>query len=122
MATILIVDDSEELLEFLEVLLTRNNYAVVKANCKEQLNERISLVRPDLILLDVWLDDQDGRLICKEIKSKPAYEYIPILLLSADPHSLKGFEECKASDVIEKPFKIVTLLDKIKAQLRGQQF
>jgi DNA-binding response OmpR family regulator len=119
MAKILIVEDCPELLEFLEVLMKHNNFDTEAAYSKTKAAEKLSLFTPDIILLDVMLHGEDGREICKAWKLNEQYKHIPIILLSANPKLLEGYKECYAVDVIEKPFQINTILEKINKHLNN---
>ncbi len=121
MPKVLIVDDSPDLLDFLSLFLKVKKYDVETATSKAQIEDSLPFFVPDIILLDVRLHGEDGREICKYIKSKTPYKHIPIILLSASPELLKDYRECKACDVIEKPFDIQTVLEKINNQLAVSQ-
>lgn len=117
MQKILIVDDSRDLADFLTVLLQLHNFEVETALSKTVLMDKLDTFKPDLILLDIVLRHIDGRELCKEIKNNCLYKKIPIILLSANPEFLKGYEVCEANDVIEKPFDIKTIIDKINMHI-----
>ena len=117
MSKIMIVDDSPDLVDFLTLLLTMRKFEVETATSKAQIEEKLALFVPDVILLDVRLNGEDGREICRYIKAKTPFKHIPILLLSADPKLLDGYEECEAADIIEKPFDIASLLEKVNNQI-----
>jgi len=120
MANILLVDDQVDLLHALSTFLIMKGNNVEAVLSHEEARNALSLAVPDVILLDVRLKDGDGRELCKEIKEKhnPG---IPIILLSASPQLLKNFEECYADDVIEKPFDLNNVLEKINDVLKKYQ-
>lgn len=75
---------------------------------------------PDLILLDIMLPDGDGIEILKNLKRKPQYSSIPVIMISA-----KGSEFDKvlgldlgADDYITKPFAMIEFVSRVKALLR----
>ncbi|MGH2566249.1 MAG: response regulator [Ginsengibacter sp.] len=116
MANILLVDDSEDLLEILSTFLKMKGYEVESALSQEKAKNTLSTFIPDVILLDVRINGHDGRELCKEIKEK--YDpNIPIILLSASPELLKDYEECKADDIIEKPFNLATVIEKVNSAI-----
>ena len=116
-ASILIIDDSEELLEVLTLILERQGYAVITKNCAKDITSFVQNTHIDLLFLDVLLLGIDGRDICKELKSDPATAYFPIILMSATPKYLLDFKVCNADDFLEKPFDINFLLSKIDGVL-----
>ncbi len=85
----------------------------------KDINTHLKTLKPDLIMLDVLLKGTDGRGLCHEIRTVD--KTTPIILMSANPKYLEDYEECGASDVIEKPFEISSVLKKIKALLENPQ-
>ncbi|MBM7582173.1 two-component system alkaline phosphatase synthesis response regulator PhoP [Caldicoprobacter guelmensis] len=82
--------------------------------------EALSNQRPQLILLDIMLPDQDGLKVLKKLRSHPTTKDIPIIMVTA-----KGTEYDKvigldsgADDYITKPFGMMELISRIKAVLR----
>jgi len=115
MHKIIIVDDYTDLQDFFKSLLEMNGFEVKSAGSLSELNALLSSFIPDLILLDVMLGPDSGREICRELKKK--HKQIHIILISANPKSLDEYKECGADDIIEKPFTITVVLDKIKSLL-----
>ena len=114
MAKILIVDDSNELLEVLQYFLEDAGHTVDIILSGAILNERLDSFKPDLIILDVLLQKENGREICKTLKNNPSTKNIPIILMSASDKSLENFRECGADDVLSKPFDLMDIISKIK--------
>jgi DNA-binding response OmpR family regulator len=112
MAKVLLVDDSQDLLEVLSSFLNIKGYNVETALSHEKAKNALSVFIPDVILLDVRINGDDGRKICREIKEKYNPD-IPIILLSASPELLEDYEECKADAIIEKPFNLQTVMEKV---------
>ena len=115
---ILVVDDSTDLLDMLSIVYSRRNFLISGVRSREELFLGLERMIPDLILLDVVLDNSDGRAICKELKSNEAFRNIPVILMSADPEQLQQHQEIFADDIMEKPFSTETILMKVKALLR----
>lgn len=121
---ILVVDDEEKIVEFVESYLENSGYIVYKAyNGKDALDifrrEDISLV-----LLDLMLPDISGESICKEIRK---ISNVPIIMVTAkieEDNILEGLE-IGADNYIIKPFSPRQLVAKVKAILRridGESF
>jgi DNA-binding response OmpR family regulator len=117
MAKILIVEDNTDLLEFVCLLLKKNNSEVYAASLCKEIEPHLVLFHPDIILLDVLLKDGDGREACKAIKNN--HQDIPIILLSGNSKLLSDYIDYHADDIIEKPFTIDTLIGKIDNVLKG---
>ena len=117
MATILVVDDEQDIRELVGLYIKNEGYQVYKvADGREALNcmENMSI---DLAILDVMMADMDGITLCMEIRKK---SHIPIIMLSAkdqDMDKVIGLS-AGADDYIAKPFNPVELVARVKAQLR----
>lgn len=117
MSKILIVDDSFDLLEVIEHILTYRGYKVKSLTNAHNIKKEISDFQPALIILDIFLADEDERNICKELKEDKDTFHIPILVFSASPESLNDYESYCADGVIEKPFELKQLIEKITSVL-----
>jgi DNA-binding response OmpR family regulator len=115
MAKIIVVEDYTDLRDFFKALLELNNFEVKSAGSLSELNALLKSFIPDLILLDAMLGADNGREMCKTLKEK--YKEIFIILISANHNSLVNHKECKADDILEKPFAINMVLDKINKLL-----
>lgn len=114
MEHVLIVDDSQDLLEFFPFFLQKYELGCLTAHTKAEMYRQLGNTIPNLILLDVILLHEDGRAICKALKSTPAFEKIPVILMSASPGKLENHQAVLADDVLEKPFDIHELIDKMR--------
>lgn len=104
MEKILIVDDEECIIAVTELILKKQGYMTEAITTLDMIEDVVSAFQPDLVLLDVVINGQDGRLACERIKAKPA---VPkIVLFSVYSNLLDGYHNCKADGTIEKPFKI----------------
>ena len=118
MTKILIADDSKELADFLATELHLYNFETEVTSSKAELITQTALFKPDIILLDVLFNHYDGREWCKKIK---ATSNVQVILSSVTADLLVDFEQCKADDVIEKPFEIKMLVDKINRHIHTLQ-
>lgn len=117
---ILIVEDDEDILEFVTYNLSKEGCQVSGAASGEKALDSLKSHLPDLILLDLMLPGLDGLEVCKILKSKPGTADIPIIMMTA-----KGEEadivtglELGADDYIVKPFSLRVLSARVKAVLR----
>jgi two-component system phosphate regulon response regulator PhoB len=118
MAKILIVDDSEPLLTLLSEILIKDGFEVETAISRQELVHVLLSTAPDLILLDVRLSGDDGRKICRDLKANSMYKNIPVILLSGSHELLESFADYNADDIVEKPFDMTVILEKITALLK----
>ena len=113
---ILVIDDNEGILEGFQAVLESAGYSVRLAPDANNLFAG-NTTYPDLILLDVLLSGQDGRDICKRIKSEIQTLQIPVLMMSAAPHVENSIKDAGADDYLLKPFEMELLLAKIAAYI-----
>lgn len=111
---ILVVDDEQDILEFLRELLEEEGYSVVTMDDGEHL-ERLQLHDlPDLILLDILLSGKDGRELVKYLKAQNATRRIPVIMISAHPTARESALASGADLFVAKPFDLTNLLDTIE--------
>jgi len=121
MANILVLDDSKDLLNMIKTIFQLHNYEVRTASTKSSLMAHIEIFKPDIILMDVLLDGANGREICKELKENDDTKNIAIILLSGSHELLRNYNECKADDILEKPFEFNDVERKIKVLLNNKR-
>jgi DNA-binding response OmpR family regulator len=117
--TILIVEDDNDLREFLVDLLLDNGYSVKTAEDGVEALKQLKKSQPDLILLDLNLPNIKGETVCTEVKKD--YPEIPVIILTAKtttPEIVHGLS-LGADDYIAKPFETDELLARIRARLRS---
>jgi two-component system KDP operon response regulator KdpE len=123
MTRILIVDDDQTLLHFLEEFLLKEGYEVVSANRGQEALKLFYSERPDLVVLDVMMPGMDGWEICARIRELAD---VPILMLTAktdEADKLRGFR-LGVDDYVTKPFSLAELGARVSAILsrsRAQQ-
>ncbi|RYY68633.1 MAG: response regulator transcription factor [Chitinophagaceae bacterium] len=109
---ILIVDDDTDILFILKIMLEMKGFAVeISAEPGKILLPGSDM--PDLLLLDIWMGNYDGREICQQLKSRPATNRLPIILLSASKDIEQSAKDSGADDFVAKPFEQKYLLEKI---------
>ena len=117
---ILLVDDEQDILEFLSYNLKKEGYSVFTANNGKEAITVAKKVRPDLIILDVMMPDMDGIETCRGLREIPELKNVMIAFLTArneDYSQIAGFD-VGADDYINKPIKPRVLISRIKALLR----
>jgi DNA-binding response OmpR family regulator len=114
---VLIVDDDIDILEFMQLTLGYEGYDVRVSTTGKELQQLRPSDLPDLILLDVRLAEEDGRVICKQLKTNEQTKDIPIVMISAHVSERQLRQECPADDFLAKPFELETLLDKVEKHL-----
>lgn len=118
--TILLVDDEESTLDFLEYNLTKSGYEVYKTNNGIEAIKLAEKVKPRLILLDVMMPEMDGIETCLEIRKKSELKDSMIAFLTCrgeDYSQIIGFNS-GADDYIRKPIRFNLLLYRLEAMLK----
>lgn len=115
--TIMVIDDSAELLEVFKIVFEKQGYKVIIKNSSNDIVSFVMSHKIDMLLLDVILKGIDGRDICRQLKSNPITASFPVLLMSASPENLKEWSKCGAAACIEKPFDLSYIIDKINSLL-----
>lgn len=111
MKKIMIVDDDKDLLAALKGFLERQGYDVaVSTSCAEGI-DTLSSFKPELIFLDVNVGTEDGREMCRTIKTMANHKHIPIVLISANDDALRTHEAYGAAAFLRKPFQPSQLLN-----------
>ena len=117
---ILLVDDEDDILEFVRYNLQREGYEVFTARDGAEGVARALEVRPHLILLDRMMPRMDGLETCRLLREHDELKNTMIVFLTAlgeDEHQLSGFD-AGADDYIAKPIKMHILVSRIKAILK----
>ena len=119
MAKILLVEDHQEISDFLSRRLQRRGHEIVMAEDGEQGLAKARAEKPDLILLDMNLPVMDGWTVARTLKDDPATRHMPIIALTA--HAMAGDREkalaAGCDDYHAKPVDFSQLLDQIGAAL-----
>ncbi len=111
---ILVVEDNDDISLLLSLVLESAGYQVKTiANGKNAL-ETVAQIQPQLVLMDIMMPEISGLQVTREIKTKPDYQSLPILLVSAvDRLEEKQFDDSKADGIIYKPFDLNYLISKV---------
>ncbi len=118
---VLVVDDDDAVIEMFNELLHRDGRFEVKTACTGYdagiLTEQF---RPDAILLDFKLPDINGNVVCRTIRSNPAYKHMRIIIISgvADPDEVAELRAAGADEFIRKPFDINAVISRVADMLK----
>lgn len=116
---ILLVDNEQDIVEFLQYNLENEGFEVVPAYDGIQALEKLS-GDPDLIILDIMMPKLDGFEVFRKIRENEKFKNIPIIFLTAksgEVDEIKGLE-LGASDYIQKPISPKKLIARVKSNLR----
>jgi two-component system, NtrC family, sensor kinase len=117
---ILVVDDNSNNIKVLVDLLREAGHRVLVANSGESALEKVQVVSPDLILLDIMMPGIDGFETCTRLKSNEKTQDIPVIFSSAlsdTVDKVKGLQ-LGAVDYITKPFQQDEVLARVNVHLK----
>ena len=120
---ILLVDDEEDILEFLSYNLRKEGYKIKTASNGKSALKILEKFNPDLIILDVMMPEMDGIEVCESIRKNENNDDVLILFLTArseDYSELAGFS-AGADDYITKPIKPRLLVSRVNAILKRKR-
>jgi two-component system alkaline phosphatase synthesis response regulator PhoP len=119
-ANILIVDDEEDIREFLAYNLQKDGFNVYTAENGSKAIKLAEEILPELIILDVMMPEMDGVETCEQLREIPSLNNTIIAFLTArseDYSQIAGFD-AGADDYITKPVRPKVLVSRIKALLK----
>lgn len=123
MTKILLVEDHEELWDFLSRRLRRRGFEVVLAHDGQQGVDMVRAERPDVVLLDMNLPVMDGWTAARTLRADPDTARVPIIALTA--HAMAGDKakalEAGCDDYHPKPVDFSRLLSQIEEALLGAE-
>ena len=119
-ATILLVDDSPTNLNLLSGFIENCGWEILIATHGQEAIKLAEIEQPDIILLDVMMPGKDGFEICKQLKSNPQTQDIPVIFMTALSDKLEKVRGLSigAVDYITKPFQAEEVIARIKIHLK----
>lgn len=119
-ASLLLVDDEQQILRALKPALAAADYSVTTAETGGEALSHLASEICDVVILDLGLPDMDGKEVIGRIRE---WSEVPILVLSARDleHEKIAALDLGADDFINKPFAVGELLARIRAALRGRE-
>jgi len=119
-AKILLVDDEEDILEFLKYNLQQESYIIDTAKDGKEALSKAPVFLPDLIILDIMMPDIDGIEVCNQLRELSELNDTLIAFLTAKSESFTQIEalESGGDDYITKPIKPGVFKSRVKALLR----
>ncbi|MBI4241035.1 MAG: response regulator [Candidatus Rokubacteria bacterium] len=121
MATVLVVDDEQPIVDLVRFTLEDEQVQVVEAADGVQALEVARAHRPDLVFLDVQMPRLDGLEVCRLLRREPGLEHTRIVMLTAasqEADRARGLE-AGADEYLTKPFSPLKLLLLVQALLPG---
>ena len=120
MSLIYVVEDDTNISEIECFALKNVGYEVESFDTAEAFYKALKNRRPDLILLDIMLPDEDGLSIVTNIRKNASVKDVPVIMITAKSSEIdkvKGLD-AGADDYVTKPFGVMELISRVKALLR----
>jgi len=113
---ILLADDSITIQKVIELTFSDEDFDVVTVGNGRLALEKLSEVRPDIVLCDIIMPEKDGYEVCEQIKRSPAYSHVPVLLLTGafEPFDQERAAKAGYDGSLAKPFEPETLIAKVR--------
>jgi two-component system response regulator RegX3 len=115
--TVLVIEDEESFIEALVVGLKREGFLVTVARDGIEGLAMFDRVRPDLVLLDIWLPHKSGIDVCRELRLRTRVPIIMVTAKSSEIDTVVGLE-VGADDYVTKPYRLRELVARMRAVLR----
>ncbi|MEO8962940.1 MAG: response regulator [Ginsengibacter sp.] len=108
---ILIYDDDEEILQLCASILSEHNFVVkTLSNCENILSD-IQVIKPDIILMDLWIPLIGGEKAIEIVKHNEHTKQTPVLIFSANADIKEISKKVNADGYLEKPFVIKNFIE-----------
>lgn len=119
---LLVVEDNEELSQYLCKVLSRSGDVIAAKDGREGLEKALQTI-PDLVVSDVMMPEMDGYALCKALKGDNRTSHIPVILLTAKSDDLSHIEGIKlgADIYLGKPFKPDLLTSHVKNLIKSRK-
>ncbi len=117
---ILVIEDDKDIRDTIVYILEEENYDII-ASEDSKILKSIDTHKPDLVLLDNWLtdwkSDANGQQLSKELKTNPATQHIPVIIISAVSNIKEIAEAGLADGYLRKPFDLSELVEIVRKHI-----
>src|SRR5258707_3079418 len=113
---ILLADDSITIQKVVELTFSDGDYEVVAVNNGAKAIQKLSEMRPDIILSDIIMPEKNGYEVCEFVKSHPELRTIPVVLLTGtfEPFDPDRADKAGCDAVVTKPFESQSLIHRVE--------
>ena len=117
--TVYFIDDSATMREVIKIAFRRESINVITCADAASALAQFEQTRPDVVITDVIMPDQDGYSVCSQIKQHPEYGGTPVVLMSGVVNKSVADKAVavKADELIRKPFQPQELIGRVKSLL-----
>jgi CheY-like chemotaxis protein len=121
--TVYFIDDSATMREVIKIAFRRENIHVITCADAASALAQFEQNKPDVVITDVIMPDQDGYSVCSQIKQHPDYGGVPVVLMSGVVNKSVADKAVavKADELIRKPFQPQDLIGRVKSLLEPKR-
>ena len=118
--TVLVIDDDEMVRESVRACLEHEGFQVAVVEEVAKVWDAIRAVEPDLVIMDMYMPETDGRVILREMKKNPDTAKIPVVFLTGSTEAVDVYTglDAGAVEYFAKPFVGEDLAAKIRTILK----
>jgi twitching motility two-component system response regulator PilH len=120
-ARILVVDDEPDIVRVVVKIMEARGHSVTTAKDGAEAIDRVKADPPDVVILDLNLPKLDGYEVCKRIKTDPATQHVPVVMMTAAYVSVedaKAGSAAGADEYVVKPFLREVLVHNVERLLK----
>jgi CheY-like chemotaxis protein len=121
--TVYFIDDSATMREVIKIAFRRESINVITCADAASALAQFEQNKPDVVITDVIMPDQDGYSVCNQIKQHPEFGNIPVVLMSGVVNKSVADKavSVKADELIRKPFQPQELIGRVKSLLEPKR-
>jgi len=121
--TVYFIDDSATMREVIKIAFRRENMNVITCADAASALAQFEQNKPDVVITDVIMPDQDGYSVCNQIKQHPEFGGTPVVLMSGVVNKSVADKAVavKADELIRKPFQPQDLIGRVKSLLEPKK-
>jgi len=111
---ILVLDDSEDILEVMKDVLETEGYEVKILNYTDDICKEAITYNADLVILDYILFGINGGELCHMLKTNPLTSHVPVVMVSGYPRVLESLGNYGSDAFLAKPFSLADIVNTVK--------
>jgi two-component system phosphate regulon response regulator PhoB len=116
---VLVVENDFEIRDIVSYILEEEGFECLSIPEPGSM-DHIQAFKPDIILVDEFINNKPGHRLCLKIKQVDTLRHIPVIVLSTAHNIELIAKECKADDYIQKPFDIDEMINKVVRVIDNQ--
>jgi two-component system phosphate regulon response regulator PhoB len=116
---VLIIENDREIRDIISFILEEEGFSTLSIAEPESL-EHLLPFKPDVILIDEFINREPGHRLCRKIKQVDELKKIPVIIISTAHNIELIARECQANDYVTKPFDIHEMVEKVVQLIDNQ--